>query len=568
VTISLLLAKISLVVVLATFLPLFLGIARWRRTLAVVLVVAAAAMCGFAAVRLQDLGDLGDVVDGRWALVGGGAVAVAIVVAALSYAAWRRPRWALPAMVAVMPIRLPVPLGDRTAYLLLPLYLMGLAVLIAEVVVRDRLRAPQTPAPQSAAGGLLRTRDQLRLALAAFIALAGLSVFWAGTGWGSAVIGVIWEQQLFAAALVELFAFFLPFALVLALTFRYVADGDALKRLLLTVVGSAAVMAIIGVLQYPTRLLIFNRTRLLADFHDGKGFRVNSLFWDPNMFSRFLIVGLILSVVLMIVAPLWRRRLIGVAFLLAGANVLTLSRSGWLALAVGLVVFGFVWLGRRRGAYVAGAAVLVLIAVGGLLVAARGVNVTRAKLSKPWGINHMVGGRLYLGQAALKMTADYPFGGVGLGGFSLAYPEYRNRHAYKNLTESHTTSLTVLAELGIPGFLVYLWVLVAAFWLAFRRRAGGSGAATAANVTDAPARAGPAPADTPPVAADPTDTSGDARRLSLLRAGFGAVLAALVTHSLLYNAFFEDPYVWLFFGLTLAAAYRLAGWRPHVSATP
>jgi hypothetical protein len=35
----------------------------------------------------------------------------------------------------------------------------------------------------------------------------------------------------------------------------------------------------------------------------------------------------------------------------------------------------------------------------------------------------------------------------------------------------------------------------------------------------------------------------------------------VVTHSLLYNAFFEDPYLWLLFGLVLAAAYRLTGRR-------
>jgi O-antigen ligase len=538
-SLSLLAAKLSLVVALATFIALFLGISRWRRILAVVLVAATAALLVFSAVQLQDLGDLRDLLNGRWALLGGGLVSLLVVVAGLSYVAWRWPRWALPAMVAVMPIRIPVPLDDRSAYLLLPLYLTGLAVLIAEVVVGDRQRAPRAVAPPGAAGSLFRTRDPLRVALAVFIALAGLSVFWAGLGWGPDVIGAGWEQDLVAAALVELLAFYLPFSLVLAVTYRYVADGAALRRLLFTLLGSATVMAVIGVIQYPSRLLIFNRARLLADFHEGKGFRVNSLFWDPNMFSRFMIIALILSVVLMVAAPAWRRRLIGVAFLLAAANVLTLSRSGWLALAVGLVVFGFAWLGRRRGTYVAGAAVLVLVAVGGLLLATRGVSVTRAKLAKPWGVNHLVGGRLYLGEAALKMTADNPIGGVGLGDFSLAYPEYRNRHAYKNLTESHTTPLTVLAELGIPGLLVYLWVLAAAFWRAFRRRSPLTRSA---------------------------QSTADARRLYLLRCGFGAVLAALVTHSLLYNAFFEDPYLWLIFGLLLAAAYRLTGWRPEDAA--
>jgi O-antigen ligase len=609
-TTSLLLAQICLVVVLATFLPLFLGIARARRLLATVLVVATAALFVASAVALQDLGDLGDMVSGRAGLLAGAAAAVVVLVAVLTYLAWRWPCWAMPVMVAVMPIRLPVPLGDRDAYLLVPLYLTVLAVLIAEVVVRDRLRPPAAAGPAEAGGGLLRARDPLRLALAAFVALAGMSVFWAGLTYGPEVLGASWRQEAYAGVLVELLAFYLPFALVLTLTYRYIADGAALRRLLLTVLGSAVVMAVIAVVQFPTHWLIFNRGRLLEDFAEGKGFRVNALFWDPNMLSRFLIVALILSVVLMVAVPLWRRPLIATAFLLAGANLLTLSRSGWLALAAGLVVFGFAWLGRRRGVYTAGAAVLVLIAAGGLLVAARGVSVTRAKISKPWGINHMTGGRLYLAEAALKMTADHPVQGVGLGGFSAAYPQYRNRHAYKKLTESHTTPLTVMAELGIPGLLIYVWVLVAAFWLSFRRRS--LAAAPGVTLAGTPPRAGPGVASLAPSnaiggpvvvnaaataagavvpAASPGpreavssagrgeaagrpsdgddrrradgDDEDDARRLFLVRAGFGSILAALVTHSLLYNAFFEDPYVWLVSGLVLAAAYRLSGWRPR-----
>ncbi len=596
---SLLAARLCLIVALAAFLALFLGIARWRRALSTVMVVAIAAFCGFTAARLQDLGDLGDLNDlvaGRWGLVAGGVVGLGVLVAICAYAAWRWPKWALPVVIAVMPIRIPLPVGDGGVHLLLPLYIGALAILIAEVIVRDRLRPPPASiwpaagsrdassagpsdepngssavaAPDAAtvapsAGRLLRTRDPLRLALSVLIALGGLSCLWAGAGWGPDLVGAAWEQETFVALLTELCAFYVPFAVVLALTYRYVSDEAGLRRLLVTLVGSAAVMAVIGIIQYPTRFLVFNRTRLLADFHDGKGFRSNSLFWDPNMFSRFLIVALILSVVLMIVIPAWRRRLIGVAFLLAGANVLTLSRSGWLALVVGLVAFCFAWLGKRRGWYIVGAAGLALVIGSGVLFAARGVKITTDKLSAPNRINHTVGGRLYLCEGALKMTADYPLGGVGLGNFSVAYSHdrchrhYMNRKAYHRLTESHTTPLTVLAELGIPGFLAYVWVLVAAFWVTLRRRSPLTAAAAPAH--DAPARAGPASGvedcpDSEPAGPDPE------RRLYLLRAGFGAVLAALVTHSLLYNAFFEDPYLWLFFGLMLAAAYRLSGPRP------
>jgi O-antigen ligase len=552
-TTSLLIAKLSLMVVLATYLPLFLGVRRGRRPLAAVLVAATAALFAFSGLALGDTVDMGTLIADRAAIIAGGAVALIAVIAALTWLAWRFPAWALPAVVAVMPLRIPLPLGDRSAYLLLPLYAGILAILIAEVVIRDRLRPPSGPTREAVAAGRLpsafdRPLDPLRLSLAAFIALAGLSVFWAGSGWGADALGAAWRSEVFGAGLIEMMAFLLPFGIVTMLTFRYVADGDGLRRVLLTVIGSGVVLAVIGIVQYPTRWLVFNRSGIMDDYELGNGFRVNSLFWDPNMFSRFLIVALLLSIGLMVAVPLWRRRLAAAAFLLAGANLLTLSRSGWMAFAVGFIVFAFAWLGRRRGAAVAGAAVLVLLLAGGLLLAARGVSVTRAKLEKPWGINKLTGGRLYLGEAALKMTADRPAGGVGYGAFSLAYPDYRNRHASKRLTESHTTPLTLLAEVGVPGLLVFLAVVWAAFDTAFRRR-------RLPGLETAPARAGPA--DSGPAARD------DARRLYLIRAALGAVVAAVLVHSLLYNAFFEDPYLWLTFGLSLATAYRLSGWRPY-----
>ena len=51
-----------------------------------------------------------------------------------------------------------------------------------------------------------------------------------------------------------------------------------------------------------------------------------------------------------------------------------------------------------------------------------------------------------------------------------------------------------------------------------------------------------------------------AGRVSLI---IGVLLAAIATHSLFYNAFFEDPVVWAGFGLAPLAAAALA--RERVS---
>ena len=537
-TASLLLAKLTLLGVLATFLPLFLGFRRWRRPLAAALVVATAALVGFSAVALRGSSltlaaaqgsdaaapaastvPVGASLASRLPLLAALAAVTLVALALLTWLAYRYPAWALPAMVVVMPLRVPLPTSDGSVKLLIPLYLVTAAVLGAEVMLRDRLRPPAT-AP----------REPLRVALAVFIAVVGVSALWAGLSYAPHADG-------FAAAVVKLFAFYLPFAVVYALVYRHVATPQALRRLLATMVGLGAVLSLVGIAQYATHTVFFNKAAIVREQSFGHGFRVNSLFWDPNMFSRFLIMVMLLCVALMVVTPLWRRRLAAVAVLAAAANLFTLSRSGWLALFAGLILFGYAWLGRKRGTVAL--VVLVVLFGGGLAVLAetRHVELTWGKLQHPWGINRLTGGRYYLAQAAGQMFEDHPLGGVGLGAFHLAYPEYRDRHAGKRLTESHTTPFTVAAEQGVPGLLAYLALL-------------GLYVATAL-------RAGPRAADRP---------------LRLVRAGLLAVALAFFVHSLLYNAYFEDPFVWAVFALSMAAVYRLRAWGeamlPQGKGTP
>ena len=102
--------------------------------------------------------------------------------------------------------------------------------------------------------------------------------------------------------------------------------------------------------------------------------------------------------------------------------------------------------------------------------------------------------------------------GVGVGGQPRASSEIV-RKGSPSRNASHTSPLTVLAELGVIGFALYLWLLAATFWAL--------------------------------VLVSRTDRT--------FAVGLGAVLLALVVHSLLYAGFFEDPLTWGVIGLTSAA---------------
>ncbi len=498
---SLLLAKISLLGLLATFLPLFCGVRRWRPWLF-------AAMLGFFALLVASALPIVSRSHSGFAshvtlLAGGGLVGLALL-AAVTWLVWRYPLFSIPAMVIIMPLRIPVPTGGSPSYLLVPLYILTLGVAIAEVVVRDRLHLYAWFA-----------RDPTRVALAVVTAVAGVATLWAGLSYAP-------HATAYAAALVEMLAFFLPFTVIYYVVYRYVRSLADLKRVIGVIIAWGGVLALLGLVQYATRTVFFDRTTILHEYQLEHTFRVNALFWDPNIFGRFLVVVIVLALVSALV-PIERRRraaLLAVAVLAAAALFVTFSRSSWVALGAAAILFEWLWLGRRRGTIAV--LITVLLVTGGLYALERARHYRRleALIGTTYGWNKLTGGRVYLVDAGWRMFKDYPLSGVGLGGFPLAYPDYRLRRAGTSLSENHTTPVTVLAEEGLAGIAAYIALLAVYFATAMRSAA-----------------------------------LNEDRRLRLLQAGFMAVVLAIVVHSLFYAAFFEDPYLWTIVAMSMALTY-------------
>src|SRR5262249_8620975 len=65
----------------------------------------------------------------------------------------------------------------------------------------------------------------------------------------------------------------------------------------------------------------------------------------------------------------------------------------------------------------------------------------------------------------------HPLIGVGVGGFRRAYAEVAHLKGREpKAAASHTTPVTVAAETGVPGLLMFFWLIGTALWLALRRR--------------------------------------------------------------------------------------------------
>jgi hypothetical protein len=398
-----------------------------------------------------------------------------LLLALGAFAIHRKPELVALAAAAALPFRVPIESGGDTANLLVPLYLVIAAGVLAYAV--PRLRA--TP-------GLEDDEDEVHK--------PGL------LEWLLAVTVVLYAAQAayssdFDRALSQVIFFYVPFALLYALLVRIDWTPRLVGRCLVVLLALAVAFVGIGFVEYARRELLLN-PKVISSNQFESYFRVNSLFFDPNIYGRFLATVMIgLTAVL-----LWSKRTVLVAgcaaalVLLWAGLVLTLSQSSFTALLAGLAVLGALRWGARRAVLVVGAfaiagAVVVLAAPGAV-----GVDQST---------NAVTSGRSTLVTGGIDLARDRLVAGWGAGSFRREYRRHEKTSSARASAASHTIPITVAAEQGIGGLALYLALLVVAIGGLLR-----------------------------------------GARTSIARAAIAAAFVALVVHTLLYAAFLEDPLAW------------------------
>ncbi|MFL5861008.1 MAG: O-antigen ligase family protein [Solirubrobacteraceae bacterium] len=418
-------------------------------------------------------------------------VGAAVVVAALLGAAAllvRRPRLVAPLAVLALPFRIPIATGGTTANLLVPLYFVVAAAALAWIYVTFRAAAPTArSSPASARSGDLI--DWVVRLLALYIVLYGVQA---------------WYSAKFEQALQNMVFFYVPFALLLAFLRGLEWNRRLLRGCLGITLALAIVFSLIGFFEYATKTTILSTKLLIAnELHTY--FTVNSVFLDPDIFGRYLALTIILIAATLIYDfPSGQQVVVSVVLaLLWSCLVLTLSRSSLGALLVGLAVLAALrWKPGR-----ALVAMVIVIALGALAVA---VSPTTFGLNQ--GLNGASSGRGGLVSGGLSLFGDRPVWGYGSGSFVTEY-RIHNRHTGTSLSASHTIPITVGAEEGIIGEVVYLAFVISAILSVVRGSRG-----------------------------DP------------VRSAIAAAFVALVFHTLLYADFLEDPTTWVLLGIGLALA--------------
>ncbi len=418
-------------------------------------------------------------------LVAGGCGLGALAIGA--FAIHRRPALLALGAAAALPFRIPIEAGGDTANLLAPLYLVIAAGALAYALPRLRAaRGLDDEGPEEIDHG----RGPLEWLLAGAVVLYAAQAAYSSD---------------FDGALAQTIFFYVPFALLYALLVRMHWTQQLVARCLLVLLVLAIAFAGIGFVEYAKRELLLN-PKVISSNQFESYFRVNSLFFDPNIYGRFLATVMLGLVAIL----LWCRR----PWLAAGASaalvllwaglVLTLSQSSFTALLAGLVVLGALRWGTKRAV-----GVVAAFAVAGALV----VLVAPGAVGLEGSADNVSSGRSSLVKGGIELAGERPLQGYGSAAFKTEYRKQEKASSERASAASHTIPITVAAEQGLGGLALYLALVVVAIGTLLR-----------------------------------------GTRRSVARAAVAAAFVALVVHTLLYAAFLEDPLAWALLAVGSALA--------------
>jgi O-antigen ligase len=435
---------------------------------------------------------------------GKAAAAVVVGIVLVVSLAWVFRRWPvlMPlAIIGTLPFRIPIESGGESANLLVPLY-----VVIAAGVLAAMFLPP--PAEKRRPRWVAKT-------LAIFVVLYALQALY---------------SEDYSKGLQEVCFFLVPFTLAYILLRELPWDRRLLVWALLLITAEAIAFVLIGSVEYLSRSLFWNQAVIRSnEFHTY--FRVNSIFWDPNIYGRYLALVLVVVTTAMIWIrerrPFWL--LSGAILVLWLGLAQTFSQSSFIALLAGLALLAALrWSWRwTLGVVVVGVvgAALLVILIGG-----KGFDLSRLNLD--------TSGRANLVSGGAELFSERPVWGYGSGSFQKAYVNHLETDKKAPVTISHTEPITVASEQGLVGLAAYVALVVVSLWT----MAAGLWAR------------GP---------------DGEPRHVFIARAAVLAAFVALLVHTMAYAGFFQDPITWVLMaiGASLAASRSGAPDRTPRAAT-
>ena len=180
------------------------------------------------------------------------------------------------------------------------------------------------------------------------------------------------------------------------------------------------------------------------------------------------------------------------AAIMVGTIFLSGSRGGMIAIFVELVFFALILLpklkglGGRKGIRIAITVAAFVIVLVSILTSLGGKELTsRVSSISTEAHTELSGGtRLSIARDSVKMFRAQPIYGWGLGTFPVVYPQFRTFYSEFDVNAAHDDYLQLLCEMGVLGFAIMVWFVIALYRAALRKignwMSDVSGAATLA----------------------------------------------------------------------------------------
>ena len=186
----------------------------------------------------------------------------------------------------------------------------------------------------------------------------------------------------------------------------------------------------------------------------------------------------------------WPKRMLAAfaGMVMAASIVLSLSRSGMIAMLIEIVFLVMVLYGVNRSSHTTLMLVAFFVVTLGFLTWLNGAGVFDRieSISSEWKTDIMVG-RAAMSRDTFHMFLQKPIAGWGLGTFPSVYPQFRTFFTNFYIDHAHNDYVEVLAETGVLGFGAMLWFLVQLYRTGFgkiqRQRGPWQSAMTLAALT-------------------------------------------------------------------------------------
>lgn len=253
--------------------------------------------------------------------------------------------------------------------------------------------------------------------------------------------------------------FTVPILISLLYTIPYWIDSKSqIERSIRVLLLSQVLVCLIGLLEVANNFSIF----------DTRIYRVRSVFHDPNILARYLVIGIffIISLLQHKVKNIFSVWFLYFTLVLSLLNlILTFSRSSYITFIIGFIIYSYFYLkGRKRFIYSLSVAVIGFV----LIVLAFILRAGGETVFDPSNIN-----RLQLLMGGLNIIENHPLVGIGYSSFANYYETVYlegylsiSSEIYKSVglaTEIHNWLIEIWSEQGVIGIIVFMLLFVKIF---------------------------------------------------------------------------------------------------------